>query len=297
MYNECISSGGDFVNTQQKSGLPFDIATNYDYNTYMAYHSHFQYEIYYFHGGKVNYLINDRIYVLEAGDLLLMHGMTLHRAHIDPSEPYHRTTLHMDPSYFKQIIQPSFAPDLLIPFQKLQNVRLQLRGAEKIEIEATLHKLEQLFKQHTTHSHQRFHAVLLDLMLMICELCKVPLEAIHSFPSSKEHHVQAVISYLEKNYSDDITLEGIQSELHLSKYYLSKTFKEVTGITIFQFLMQRRIYQAKVELIDSNQPITDIGYEVGFKHPSHFSRAFKLQTFLTPEQYRKQNQLKSNATN
>lgn len=284
------------MGTQQKFSLPFIMNTNSDFNTHIPYHTHFHYEIYYFHNGKVNYLINDRIYVLEPGDLLLMHGMTLHRAHVDPSTEYHRSTLHFDPFYFKQFIQPPFAADLLIPFQKLQNVRLQLRGTDKAEVEASLLKLNQLYSQNNSFSRQRFQALLLDFLIMINQLCQQPLKEIITFPSSKERHVQAVISYLELHFTEDITLEGVQAELHLSKYYLAKTFKEVTGITIFQFLMQRRIYQAKIELIDGTQPITDVGYEVGFKHPSHFSRAFKLQTNLTPEQYRKQHQLQSSGS-
>ncbi|WP_141500509.1 helix-turn-helix transcriptional regulator [Paenibacillus luteus] len=280
--------------TQHQISEPYTIGTSSNFNVQVPYHTHFHYEIYYFHGGKVNYLINDRIHVLEPGDLLLMHGMTLHRAHVDPSEEYHRTTLHFDPFYFKQFIQPPFATDLLEPFQKLQNIKLQLRGADKDEVEATLLRLKELYAVQDSFSQQRFKARLLDFLILINQLCQKPLKDKPSFPSSKEHHVQSIISYLDRQYQEDITLEGIQAELHLSKFYLAKTFKEVTGNTIFQFLMQRRIYQAKIVLIDSQQPITDVGYEVGFKHPSHFSRAFKLHTGLTPEQYRKQNQLHAN---
>ncbi|MBD2867670.1 helix-turn-helix transcriptional regulator [Paenibacillus arenilitoris] len=281
------------MSTQHKINSPYTITSASDFNFKVPYHTHSHYEIYYFHSGKANYLINDRIYVLEPGDLLLMHGMTLHRAHIDPNVAYHRTTLHFDPYYFQQFIQSSFAGDLLAPFRQLQNVRLRLRGEDQAEAEASLEKLVRLYDRKDSFSQQRFQAHLLDLLILINQLCEQPLKAKISFPTSKERHVQSVISYLEGHYQEDITLESLQEELHLSKYYLAKTFKEVTGSTIFQFLMQRRIYQAKIALIGEDKPITDIGYEVGFKHPSHFSRAFKLQTALTPEQYRKQNRLRS----
>ncbi|WP_176707756.1 AraC family transcriptional regulator [Bacillus sp. FJAT-26390] len=281
------------MSTQHQISLPYTMGTSSDFSAQIPYHTHFHYEIYYFHAGKVNYLINDRIHVLEPGDLLLMHGMTLHRANVDPSEEYVRSILHFDPFYFKQFIQPLFAADLLEPFQKLQNVRLQLRGSEKAEVEEILLKLGQLYDQQDPFSQQRFQARMLDLLILINQHCQKPLNEKPTFPSSKEQHVQAIISYIELHYGEDITLEGIQTELHLSKFYLAKTFKEVTGSTIFQFLMLRRIYQAKIDLIDSGKPITEVGYEVGFKHPSHFSRAFKLHTELTPEQYRKQHQLLS----
>ncbi|MCA0757489.1 AraC family transcriptional regulator [Paenibacillus sp. N4] len=270
---------------------PFTIGTSSSYLSQIPYHSHSHYEIYYFRSGKANYIINDRIHVLEPGDLIVMHGMTLHRAYVDPSVPYHRTTIHFDPVYFKQLIQPAYADDLLLPFEKLQNVRLQLRGDRKLEAEASLEKLEKLYMENDPFSKQRAHALLLDFMILLNQLCEQPLKEKISFPSSKEHHVQTVISYIDMHFNEEITLEGIQDELHLSKYYLAKTFKEVTGTTIFQFLMQRRVYQAKIELLDSSRPITEIGYDVGFKHPSHFSRTFKLQTGYTPEQYRKRQRL------
>lgn len=271
--------------------VPFTIGTNSSYSGEFPYHTHFHYEIYYFHSGKANYLINDRIYPLESGDLLLMHGMTLHKAHVDPAVAYHRTTIHFDPYYFRQHIQPSYADDLLAPIQKLQNVRLQLRGTEKAEVERSLALMESLYERHTPQAYQRFQALFLDLMLQIREFCEQSLQALPTFTTSKERHVQSVISDLENHFSEEIALEDIQNRLHLSKYYLAKTFKELTGMTIFQFLMHRRIYEAKLQLIQSARSITEIGYEVGFKHPSHFSRAFKEHTDLTPEQYRKRHQL------
>jgi len=275
------------------SQFPFTMGTSLNFNPVLQYHTHSQYEIYYFHSGKANYIINDRIYVLEPGDLFLLHGMTLHKAHVHPDTAYHRTTIHFDPYYFKKFIQPSYSPDLLIPFRKLHNIRLQLRGEDKLAIEAQFCSMLKLYKEKTDYSLQRFQAQMLDLMIMINEHCKKPLQSIPEFPSAREEHVQRIISYIEQHFNEDLTLEMIQSELHLSKYYLAKTFKEITGMTIFYFLMQRRIYEAKLKLIENDMPITDIGYEVGFKHPSHFSRAFKQHTEKTPEQYRKENQRKS----
>lgn len=270
---------------------PVTIRTAISYNELHQYHTHPHYEVYYFHGGKANYLINDKIYVLEPGDMFLMHGMTLHKAHVDPDVAYHRTTIHLDPIYFQQHIQPSFADDLLAPFSKLQNFRLQLRGEEKREAEEALAKMAKLYDQDSPISYQRFQARLLDFFIFIGGLCDQPLKAMVNYPSLKEEHVQAIISYLENQYNEDITLEDIGARLHLNKFYLAKTFKQVTGMTIFQFLMHRRVYQAKLRLIRDHNSITTIGYDVGFKHPSHFSRAFKEHTGMTPEQYRRKHQI------
>ncbi len=277
--------------TRHRIAVPITMGTTVSYNDVHHYHTHPHYEIYYYHGGKANYLINDKIYVLEPGDMFLMHGMTLHKAHVDPNIAYHRTTIHLDPIYFQQHIQPSYTDDLLAPFSKLQNVRLQLRGEEKREAEEALAKMNALYDQGTPLSYQRFQARLMDFLIFVCELCSQPLKEKTNYPSLKEEHVQTIISYLENEYNEEITLEDIGTRLHLNKYYLAKTFKQVTGMTIFQYLMHRRVYQAKLRLIQERGSITAIGYDVGFKHPSHFSRAFKEHTGMTPEHYRKLHKL------
>lgn len=74
----------------------------------------------------------------------------------------------------------------------------------------------------------------------------------------------------------------------MSKYHLAKVFKEMTGVTIFKYLYQRRINQAKIEFLLSTASVTEICYQVGFNYPSHFTKVFKQLTGLTPEQYKRQ---------
>jgi len=270
---------------------PFSIQSSDYIPEISLYHTHLAYEIYYFQGGKVNYLINDKVYKLESGDLILMHGMTLHKVHLEQKDMYHRTIIHFDSEYFSQFIQPHHMPDLLAPFKRLQNVKLSLHGHIKKEMEELLQKLSHLYNQNTAISHQRCHALLLDLLIVINDICDQPLLQNNDQLQAKERHVQAIISYIEANYFKPITLDEIQQALHLNKFYLSKSFKDITGTTIISFMIQRRIYAAKLALIRDTESITNISYDVGFKHPAHFSRVFKLTTGMSPEQYRKEHMI------
>lgn len=279
------------VNRLGVAADPFTVNYMTDIPNTLKYHTHYQYEIYYFYEGQVSYLINDRIYKLAPGDLILMHGMTLHKALLERRDVYKRSIIHFDPSYVAKHIQPSFTGDLLLPFTELKNVHLSLKGAEREECEALLHKLAQLMKQNNSYAYQKSHVVFLELLLFISELCQQPMQSQHSSTTTKEKHAQDIITFIEQHFRQDLTLDQLQNELHLNKYYLSKTFKEVTGTTIFQYFLERRIYEAKLLLVDSQATITDISLEVGFKHLAHFSRAFKQATGWTAEQYRRQHQL------
>lgn len=254
----------------------------------MRFHSHAHFEIYYFHGGKGNYLIGDKIYVLAPGDLILMNGMTLHCPNVEASVPYKRTIIHFEPAFVRPFAELPFSVPLLQPFYELKNYRIHLQGAERASAEAMLERLCALSVQDGGLSRDRLIVAFLDLLLFIYELCHSSSTA-SSFPSDKERHAQNIIDFVEKHYQEDLHLEQLEERLHLNKYYLSKLFKEVTGATIFDYLYHRRINQAKIHfLLDKEMTVTDVCYKVGFKHPSHFTRLFKSRVGLTPDQFRKQ---------
>lgn len=253
------------------------------------FHSHSFHEVYYFHGGKCSYLIGDKIYVLAPGDLILMHGMTLHCVKIDPSQQYVRSIIHFEPAGVAPFLTMANSVNILQPFQELRNHRLSLRGEVKLEVERLLGLMEHHRLKGNQIGYNRMQLAFVDLLYLIYDQCLQPMQHKEDFNSKKESTVQDIISYLEVHYTDDLHLDHLEEALHVSKYYLSKLFKEVTGVTIFEYVYRRRINQARIEfLLKPNQSVTDVGFEVGFKHLAHFSRLFKQHVGMTPESYRKQ---------
>jgi AraC-like DNA-binding protein len=253
-----------------------------------VFHSHPRYEVYYFHEGSCNYLIGDKIYSLSPGDLILMNGMTLHCAKIDPISPYIRSIVHYDPAGLKPFLDPQHAVNILKPFQELGNYRISLRGREKEEAERMLQYMHSLYMRHDQIGYNRFLLAFVDFLYFIYERCQTPLKDLVDHPTEKEKTVQRIISFIERNYAEDLHLVQLQEHLHLSKFYMPKIFKKITGVTIFEFLYQRRINQAKIQFIlDPHLSVTEVGFLVGFKHLAHFSRIFKQQVGLSPEQYKK----------
>ncbi|WP_413380912.1 AraC family transcriptional regulator [Alkalihalobacillus sp. 1P02AB] len=253
------------------------------------FHSHEKAEIYYFHGGKCNYLIGDEIHILSPGDLILMHGLTLHRPKIYEEDDYIRTTIHFDTSYFSQLLEPMGLERVLLPFTKLKSLRIHFEGKKKEELESYFIRIQQLKDNGDLLSVQRYQLLFIDLLAFIYPFCQNSLAKKRTHRSDKEKHVQRVITYIENHYHEEISMEFLEEHLHLSRFYLSKIFKEVTGVTIFTFLYQKRVNQAKIELmLYPNRTVTEVSFAMGFKHPSHLSKVFKQLTGMTPEQYRKE---------
>ena len=99
-----------------------------------------------------------------------------------------------------------------------------------------------------------------------------------------------VITYLEANYSKQITLEDVANHLHLSKEYLCAQFKHHTGTTIFSYLTKIRLGNAKVLFRQYPfESVASIARRCGFDSPSYFGKLFLKETKVTPNTYRKLN--------
>lgn len=251
------------------------------------FHSHALYEIYYFHEGRCTYLLGDSIFVLKPGDLLLMNGLTLHCPKVESGTPYIRSIIHFDPAWVFKDIPDSLKSALLEPFTSLHNYRITLEGSRKMEFERMLASMHQLGLSKTKFVRERMTLRLQEIMYMISDWCQTAVRDQEAI-SDKERHVQHVITFVEQNYMFDLTLDQIARETHVTKHYLSSLFKEITGTSVFKYVYNRRINQAKILLrLNSDLSITEVSQATGFKHLAHFSRMFKEMVGTTPENYRK----------
>ena len=94
-------------------------------------------------------------------------------------------------------------------------------------------------------------------------------------------------SYVAKHYSEEISLSALASELNYSLPYVSKRFKEETGISFVHFLQSHRIRAACRMLLTNNKSIPEIAELVGYHDVKFFTEQFKRQTGFTPLSYRK----------
>lgn len=254
-----------------------------------SFHSHAFYEIYYFQEGECTYLIGDKLMALQPGDLILMHGMTLHSPNPSPHLPYVRSIVHFDPAYLFRLLQPEPASALLKPFEELRNIRIPLPAADRAEMERILSLMNESYgkREALTPAVGRFELRFLELLQRIGEWCAAPVDDL-GHRSHREKLVQEVISYLEAHFVEDIVLDDIADALHLTKPYLSNLFKKITGTTVFKYLYNRRVNQAKILFrFEPERSVSSVCREVGFAHPAHFSRLFKAMAGMSPEAYRK----------
>jgi len=94
--------------------------------------------------------------------------------------------------------------------------------------------------------------------------------------------IVTTIDYIEKNISNKISLNDISLYTGLSKYYLHRIFKSLTGESIMEYVQSRKLTCSITELLNSNMRIIDIALNYGFDYEQSYIRAFKKKFGFTP---------------
>lgn len=99
--------------------------------------------------------------------------------------------------------------------------------------------------------------------------------------------IETLLKYLEDNCHKHLVLSQIADVAGMDKHYLCREFKRITGTTVFQYLLSRRLQKAMYELRTTQKKIIDTALDSGFGNISNFNRVFRQLTNTTPSQYRK----------
>jgi AraC-like DNA-binding protein len=99
--------------------------------------------------------------------------------------------------------------------------------------------------------------------------------------------VRKALLYIEKNYTEPLTLQLVAQINGMSKYHFSRVFKEETGYTFKAYVNRRRIEGAKYFMEHEQKNVSEAAFTVGYNDLSYFSRLFRKLEGLSPSEYRK----------
>ena len=97
--------------------------------------------------------------------------------------------------------------------------------------------------------------------------------------------IAGALNYINAHYSENISIESIAAELHISPSHLMHLFKEVMGKTINESITEYRMQAAQLMLRNSNFNVAEISERSGYKNAKYFTRVFKRYTGMTPSEY------------
>ena len=98
--------------------------------------------------------------------------------------------------------------------------------------------------------------------------------------------IRTAIDYMEEHLIDNISAQDVADQVHLSPFFLQRGFSMMTGYGIGEYIRNRRLYQAAVDLKETDDKVIDIAVRYGYETPESFTKAFSRFHGATPSQVR-----------
>ena len=109
----------------------------------------------------------------------------------------------------------------------------------------------------------------------------------HQPEHQEDRPITGLTRYLQTHLSEDISLNRLAEEFHLSAPYISQLFKNEIGVNFLTYLTGIRMEQARRLLLSTSAPIADVSEQCGYSDYRVFTKAFKKAEGVTPSQYRR----------
>ena len=162
-------------------------------------------------------------------------------------------------------------------------------GVEFLEIGAEAER--HLRRIRDTHGAERF-AEFLQLMGKLARTANYRLLSSATMRSYDDDvtlaKVNSVLNYISDNYREPISAEALAEQLGMSLSKFSRFFRKTTGNSFTDFVSRLRINKACQLLMNTDQYVTNVCYDVGFHNVANFNRRFLQVKGVTPKEFRRQ---------
>ena len=261
--------------------------SEYESGSFM-WHWHPEIEITYVQKGTMCYKVNHMVYHLKEGDIVFNNSGALHSGTMENQKDcayipvtfdsrliygFFQSTVNS--KYVDPVIQDSMLPAICIdqsepwhkPFREylLRIIDLDEKKPDFYELDITicLQSMWRLLLEHITYEPQA------------------------SRENSLEYdRIKKILSYIEENYQNKITLNDIAGHIHLCESECTRLFKRHMNTTLFAFLQEYRI-ERSLEFLQDDQPVSAVADKAGFSDPNYYSKVFAKIKGCSPREYRK----------
>lgn len=254
-------------------------------------HKHDFIELVYNREGHGVHEVNGVPYPVRRGDLLFINYGETHAIHTDGTLRYYNFLVK--PEFISEnIVNSETIDDVFLLFlpdnEQLPTNRVPLvhfSGDEQAEIESMAERMV----RESEEKQVGYQSVLNGYMrLLFARLMRAMLRG--AGENRPKLLTAEILSYLDKNYAEPLTVNFLSDQFFYNPAYLGRAFKAVYGVSIKEYLTEKRLERAAALLSDKSVPrsVEDIAASVGYTSRAQFYRAFREKYGTTPGEYCKQ---------
>lgn len=265
-----------------------------------GFHLHNQYEIILFLCDGVRMEVGNRIYPARTGDLFLLNNKEYHRTVVAAGQKYNRYVLMFEEEVLlsgEKMLGYEFAkffrnrPDNFLH-------RLHLDGGALEEIRKKFETVGAIANEKNGYAHDaRLAMAILELVLSVNEkydfFLKEGGEDQNAYTEhelefkklvSQSDRIEQIKEYVTEHIQEKLEVSEIAKEFYISSYYLSHHFKQETGFTLLEYIMNQKTLAAAAMLKDGLS-VTEVAGRLSYNSDSHFISTFKKMTGITPKKF------------
>ena len=255
-------------------------------------HRHIEFEIVLFKSGHGTYTVLNNSYDIQAGDIFLFSSNEVHCiTNIEGSEEMVLMNVHFEPRFIWSTGNDMFDSKYLKIFldrnENFEN-RLDRNNPASNIIKQLLLDIEKEFYQKPVEYALMVKTQLLTILVnLIRHFNCVKLDADDLFIRKYNFEmIEKSMNFINQHLKDDITLEQLASEANMSRAYYSTVFKQLNGISPWDYITSKRIELSIEYLKTHTGTMLEIAGLCGFNNTANFNRAFKKYTNKTPSEYK-----------
>lgn len=260
-----------------------DIKTSLVDFTMPVQHLHAYYELYLLTEGERTLYIENDEYIMQKNQILLIPANIPHRT---DGGYYTRYLVNFSEEYLDKseysVIDLFQRHQISITQEEANNLKKIINLMFKIQ--------EDNSKSNKSTKDYNFNTLFRYLIFSLTQLTNYPT---YKFIAKNQYNdrTKKIIDYIDKHFSENITLDLLCKIFYISKPALCSSFKKNTNMSIIDYLLKTRLKNAQNKLMYSNKSICDIAMSCGFSSQQYFYLIFKKHLKVSPQTFRKNNKI------
>ncbi len=251
----------------------------------MNVHIHDCYEIYYSISGGKQFLIDNKTYKIEPGDLFFINQYESHHLSQIEQKEHERIVISIHPDFLRSLSTEKTELDYCFLHREPGfSHRISLDKNQQQRFMYYIHKITGLSGYGEDILERLAFTELMVFFNKEFYASAQKEEAVNSFTCQYDQQVNDILEYINANINEPITIQLLAEQFFLSKSFICRIFKQSTGTTVNKYLTARRISIAKA-LLSEGSSVNEVYEQCGFQDYSTFLKSFAKSVGLSPKKY------------
>jgi len=252
-------------------------------------HFHNGYELYFLFWGSTKYIFEDKTYEINEGDIVWIPPYIDHKTRPNNLERHKRLLFYIMPQFFEDCLKDD--KELYDFFHYYRIIRTTPRDVKLFRRFSNL-LLEEHFENENNDSMSDtiIRGLFISLLAHLKRIYEQNLEQSNELQPKGEYStsytLNMLISYINTNFSSELTLASLAEQVNMNPVYISSLFKKNFGFTFKDYLLKLRIDKATQLLKNTSATVESIAFECGFSSINHFCKTFKRLVGMSPLMFR-----------